>query len=70
MRQATLSVQGMQRTGNSDRVRASLRGVQGVRSVEMQGTSGARVTYDPRKVKPTDLTRALRKAGLQSQVQG
>ena len=69
-RQATLRVQGLQRSGTGDKVRASLRRVQGVRSVEIQGTHGARVTYDPRKVKPADLTRALRRAGLQSQVQG
>ena len=67
--QATLRVQGLQRSGNCDRVRASLRGVEGVRDVEIQGTQAARVTYDPRKVKPADLTRALRKAGLQSKVQ-
>ena len=67
--QATLRVQGLQRSGACDKMRASLRGVQGVRSVEIQGTSGARVTFDPRKVKPKDLTKALRRAGLQSQIQ-
>lgn len=68
--QATLRVQGLDRSGSSNKARASLLRVRGVRNVEIQGTYGARVTYDPRKVKPKDLTRALRRAGLQSQIQG
>ena len=69
-RQATLRIQGLESTSNCDKVRATLRRVRGVRNVEIQGRYGALVTYDPNKVKPGSLTRALRKAGLQSQVQG
>jgi len=68
--QTMLQVQGLQSRSNCNKVRASLRRVRGVRNVEIHGTTGARVTYDPRKVKPRDLTKALRRAGLHSQIQG
>lgn len=66
---ATLRIQGLERASNCDKVRATLRRVRGVRNVEIQGRHGARVIYDPNKVKPRSLTQALRKAGLPSQVQ-
>ena len=53
-----------------DKVRASLRRVRGVRNVEIKGAQAARVTFDPRKAKTEDLTQALRRAGIQAQLQG
>ena len=69
-RQATLRIQGLRSTATCDKVRASLRRVRGVRNVEIRGTQGAQVTFDPRRAKTEDLTRALRQAGIQAQLQG
>jgi len=69
-REASLRIQGLQAQGAPERARSSLLRVSGVRNVEFKGTQGAQVTYDPRKVKPEALAKALQRAGLPASLEG
>ncbi len=64
VKNVTLSVNNMDRQGGTERVKAALRRVPGVREVRCSGRNVAKVSYDNRRTNQNGLIRACRRAGF------
>jgi copper chaperone CopZ len=64
VKNVTLSVSNMDRQGASERVRAALTRVPGVREVSVSGRNVAKVSYDNRRTDQNGLIRACQRAGF------
>lgn len=67
---AVFQVKGMTCSGCEGGVRMAVKKLDGVVKVEASYKEGtARVVYDPRKVKPEEIRKAIEKLGYQAQLQ-
>ena len=64
VKNVTLSVSNMDRQGGTERVKAALRSVPGVREVSCSGSNVAKVSYDNRRTDDNGLILACRRAGF------